>query len=114
MSDAEIDPEKREKLLKYYTEKFAREQAQLSVIYECACGVEHFVVLDRYPMSQKIMTGCCPCKENNIVSLSRPIRFHLPLTDKDYSLDDLRQMYITDSEQKWLIEAYINQKELLQ
>jgi hypothetical protein len=88
----------------------AKEKERLCVIYhpDCGCEVESFVVLDRYPMSEKIHAKCPQCKEYCLLEISDPIVFHVPLLNKDWSLEDLKKSHITESDQKEFILAYIN------
>jgi hypothetical protein len=91
-------------------ERKSRELEQLCVIYHpsCGCTVDQFVVLDRFPMSPKIIGTCPACDKYCHMEISEPIRFHLPLHDKDYGLEELKSMIVTNSPQKNLIESYQN------
>lgn len=102
-------PEKEKEAFKHYLRQVAKEKEYLCVIYnpDCGCEVDQFVVLDRYPMSEKIHSICPSCKKGCLMEISDPIVFHLPLPNKDYSLEDLKEMKIMDGPQKWLIESYI-------
>lgn len=83
----------------------------LYVIYvpDCECDVEMFYVLDRYPMSEKIHSFCPYCNKHTLMSISDPIRFHLPLINKDYSLKELKRYVVTDTWQADYIKAYQNE-----
>ncbi len=97
---------------KKYLEGFLRSQSEektrLCVIYNpsCGCAVDQFVLLDRFPMSEKIISSCPVCKKRCYMEISDPIKFHLPLLEEDYSLMDLKNMIVTEGPQKHLIEAY--------
>ncbi len=69
----------------------------LCVIYhpDCGCPIEQMVVLDRYPMSPKIISTCPSCSKGCLMEISNPIRFYLPLLKQDYELKDLKDMVIT-------------------
>jgi hypothetical protein len=87
----------------------AKEMERLCVIYnpDCGCEVDQFVVLDRYPMSQKIISKCPICEKLCLMEISNSIIFHDPISKSDYTIEDLRQMHITDTEQAPFIKAYI-------
>lgn len=80
----------------------------LTVVYHpnCGCDTKISFVLDRFPMSPKIICRCQICKKGCLAEISDPITFYLKLTDQEYSCEDLKNMYITDSPQKHLIEKY--------
>jgi hypothetical protein len=81
----------------------------ISVIYnpDCGCPIDNMVVLDRYPMSSKILFYRCPhCLKGCTMEISNPIIFHSKLLDEYYPLEDLINMHITDSPQKPFLEAY--------
>jgi hypothetical protein len=100
--------EEQKECFKSYLEFFARKQQSLCVIYlpDCGCPIEQMVILDRYPMSPKIISSCPECKKGCLMEISDPIAFYLPLTKQDFSLEDLKKMYVTDSPQKDLINCY--------
>jgi len=104
MSDEEKD------FIKNLMERRSRELETLFVIYNpsCGCKVDQFVVLDRFPMSQEFISSCPQCDKYCHMEISNPIRFHLALEEKDYSLEELKTMIATNSPQKELIEAYQN------
>ena len=80
----------------------------ISVIYnpDCGCPIDNMVVLDRYPMSSKILHRCPECHKGCKLEISNPIIFYSKLLDEDYQLEDLINMHITDSPQKPFLEAY--------
>lgn len=84
------------------------EKERLCVIYhpDCGCEVDFLVVLDHYPMTEKVHAKCHQCKKYCFLEISDPIVFHLPLLNQDWSLEDLKKAYITDSDQKEFILAY--------
>ena len=92
-----------------YIKHRSEENTRLWVIYhpDCGCHVDQFVLLDRYPMSPKIISRCPECKKGCLMEISDPIIFHLPLTDQDLTLEDLKKFHITESPQKGLIGKYI-------
>lgn len=79
--------------------RFQRESLSVAVIYnpDCGCPIDHFVLLDRFPMSTKIISSCSECKKGCLMEISEPIIFHDQLTETDFSLEDLDEMIITDS-----------------
>ncbi len=89
----------------------AEENSRLCVIYNpnCGCNVDQFVILDRYPMSEKIRCLCPSCHKGCAMEISDPILFHLPLTNQDFSLEDLKNSVITASPQEWIIRKYCEQ-----
>ncbi len=102
-----------EEKVKYLEEILLREKIRLCslmVVYKpsCGCEVEQFVLLDRYPMSDKIWVECPVCKNFCLTVISDPLVFHLPLIKEDFTLEDLKNMVITESSQKPFIEAYVN------
>lgn len=42
------------------------------------------------------------------MKISDPIRFYLPLTKQEIGLDELKEAYITESDQKIFIDIYRN------
>lgn len=102
-----ISDEQKENMIASFRRDF-KERSKLCVIYnpDCGCNIDQFVVLDRFPMSKKIMARCPVCEKVCLMEISDPIIFHCPVRKEDYSLDDLKQMYVTDSDQKPYIDAY--------
>lgn len=99
--------------IKYLEEILFREKVRLNslmVIYHpsCGCELDQFVLLDRYPMSEKIISTCPGCNQPGHMELSDPLAFYLPVTEEIYFLEDLKNMVITDTPQKSFIEAYVN------
>ncbi len=94
--------------VKWMMRQQAMELNSLQVIYtpSCGCDGEIGYVLDRYPMSPKIHHRCESCQKYVMACISDPIRFYLKLTDEEYSLEQLREMFITDGPQKEWIERY--------
>jgi len=80
----------------------------LYVVYtpSCKCEIIQDVVLDRYPMSEKIIASCPSCKKMVHLEVSNPIKFYIPILKKEYNLEDLKQMQTTDTWQKEYIELY--------
>jgi len=94
-----------------FLKHIADEQTRLCVIYnpDCGCSIDQMVVLDRYPMSPKIISRCPECKKGCLMEISDPIRFHLPLTDQDFSLEDLKDFIVDETcDQAYLIKRYQN------
>lgn len=91
----------------FLKQKF-KEKSSLCVIYtpDCGCEIEQFVLLDRFPMSPKIISICPVCKKWCHMEISNPILFHVHLLDKDYTLEDLQKMQFMPGEQAHLIQAY--------
>ncbi len=94
----------------YYLQKRAEDQTRLCVIYnpDCGCPIDQDFVLDRYPMSPIILCQCPNCKKGCHMKISDPIRFYLPLTKQEIGLDELKEAYITESDQKIFIDIYRN------
>ena len=90
----------------------AKQKCLLSVIYHptCGCNLEMFVILDRYPMSEKIIAHKCQgCEKYCTLEISDPPLFHLPLTKQDFTLGDLRKFGSAptwEPEQQPYIESY--------
>lgn len=103
--------EDQKKYFEFHFRQQAEEKTRLCVIYHpsCGCELDQFVVLDRYPMSEKIISTCPACDKGCYMVISDPIRFHLPILNQDYNLEELKQMYVTDGPQKHLIEKYQRQ-----
>jgi hypothetical protein len=57
-------------------------------------------------MSLKIHSTCRECGKYSLHEIVDPIEFYLPLTEKIFRLDDLREMAIMDGPQKTYLEAY--------
>jgi hypothetical protein len=81
------------------------------VIYrpDCGCPIEQFVLLDRFPMSPKILNQCPECKKPCLSCISDPIIFNTQIGG-DFSLNDLKNSVITESRQKIFLVAYKNSK----
>lgn len=96
------------KYFKSYLEQQDKEKTRLCVIYtpNCGCQIEHFVILDRFPMTPKIHHRCPECEKGGLLLISDPIRFHLPLTNQDFNLDDLKEIVVMRDEQAHLIQRY--------
>lgn len=97
-----------ERMIRYLVEAKRRENESMWVIYtpDCQCSIEQFVMLDRYPMSPKIHGMCPECKKYCLMEISDPIRFHLPLTNQDYVLEDFKDMQIMPSPQEHYLRMY--------
>ena len=89
----------------------SEELTSIYVIYrpDCGCPIEQIVLLDRYPMSEKIHMKCPECNKGCLTEISDPIIFHCPLLKQDYSQKDLKEFIITESRQKEYIESYRNE-----
>lgn len=101
--------EEQKNWMKAFLNRKAQELMQVCVIYtpNCGCEYESFVVLDRYPMSKKIISKCEVCKKGIFLEISNPIRFHQPWDEKDFELKDMIDMYIsndpTNYQFEWLL-----------
>jgi len=86
----------------------AKQEESLYVMYESDCGCEGYetVLLDRFPMSEKIMHQCHLCKKGIICSITQPPIFYLPLLKQKYTHQEMSEMLVTEGRQKELIEAY--------
>lgn len=102
-----ITEEQKEEFI-HNLEMMAEEAAHISVIYtpSCGCPIEQFYVLDRFPMSPKIMSQCPECKKGCLMEISDPIMFYEPLSKKDFSLKDLSEGHIPPSRQHPYMVAY--------
>lgn len=100
--------EEMKKEFEYEIERSCKRKEMLCVIYDpsCGCQYESCVVLDRFPMSEKIHHRCDDCRKGCMLEISDPIRFHLPMTKQDYSLYDLMDMVVMAGDQHDLIKAY--------
>lgn len=101
-------PEELELIKRQYRARVEREYS-IYVIYhpDCGCPVDQFVLLDRFPMSEKIMGSCPNCKKGCLMEISNPIIFYCPLQQKDISLKELaKEMVITKSWQAQFLLAY--------
>lgn len=104
----EKDYEERKKYIEHMMEQRSKDRESLCVIYnpDCGCRVDHFVVLDRYPMSEKIHSQCALCKKGCLFEITHPIIFHQPMMNEDYTLDQLKEMVVTDTWQAAYIHCY--------
>lgn len=93
---------------KYLFQMTQDELNNLYVIYnpDCGCPIDQFVLLDRYPMSTKIICECPSCKKACIMVITDPIEFHYNLNNEDYSLKDLLEIVVRESNQSDLIHKY--------
>jgi pyridoxine/pyridoxamine 5'-phosphate oxidase len=100
--------EEQKKWFDHFIEKRQRELSSVNVIYRptCGCPYEYTVLLDRFPMSKKIMIHCKDCKKGTFLEISDPIIFHFPWNKQDITLEELRKMEIMDSPQKPYLESY--------
>ena len=94
--------------VKIILESQARRRVAISVIYnpDCECPIDQFFLLDRYPMSKKIISSCPECKKNAYMEISDPIIFHSELPEQDFELKDLMDMVINSSWQEKYLKAY--------
>ncbi len=101
------DPEALQEVISYLKWKAERDSS-ICVIYnpDCGCPLDQFVLLDRFPMSKKIISSCPECKKNAYMEISNPIIFHSQLTDEDFSLKDLIDMVINSSWQEEYLKEY--------
>lgn len=92
----------------YLLRQWMEEQNSLCVIYnpDCGCKIDQFVILDRYPMSKEIICACPECKKGCLMKISKPIRFHLPLTSQDFSLKELKKLVVPAGRQEEFIKSY--------
>lgn len=81
------------------------------VVYKPSCGCDETreVLLDRYPMSQKIHGKCHECVNYLLFEISNPIKFYCPWEESEYSLHDLFESYLPDSPQKPFLECYLRE-----
>lgn len=99
--------DEQKKIAQDRAERRARELTDVCVIYrpDCGCEVEQFVVLDRFPMSPKIMAPCPACDKSCLLEISEPPRFHTEIGG-DFTLENLKTSFIFDTWQKPLLESY--------
>jgi len=90
------DEEKKKYFLDDVVRRRAEELSPVYVIYSCPrCpGVEHDVLLDRYPMSEKIHAMCKHCNKYTLLEIFKPILFYCPWNKKTLEQKDLKDMYI--------------------
>jgi hypothetical protein len=100
--------EKEKEQVKYMLEKDAERLASIYVTYEPSCGCEYVqdALLDRFPMSEKILSVCEICKKGILLKISDPIQFYLPLTEQSFSLEDLKTMVINETRQSEYLKLY--------
>lgn len=105
--DVDLDEEKK-KILQWIARLRFQELNAMTVIYnpDCGCSVDQFVLLDRYPMSKKIISTCPVCQKGCLMEITNPPVFHIELNDQDYQLDDLCEMNISQSNQSPYILLY--------
>lgn len=103
-----LDPKALE-MAKYLCKKKSQEMTEVCVIYhpDCGCTLEHFVVLDRYPMSPKIHHLCPQCNKGCLLEISEPIIFSAQIGG-DFSLEELKDGVTTDGPQKPFLDCYKN------
>ena len=78
--------------------------------YDC-CEVYQAVLLDRYPMSEKIICICSECKKGTKISIVNPIEFKL--LDKIYTKDDLKDCTIDPNHYQYIfIKNYLDEFEI--
>jgi hypothetical protein len=101
--------EEAKKYAEYLCKKKADELTNVMVIYrpDCGCQIEQFVLLDRFPMSPKILNRCPECKKACLSEISDPIIFSTQIGG-DFSLEDLKNSTVTDCPQKIFLELYKN------
>ena len=95
----------------YRVQKAIEEIEFFSVIYnpDCGCSVDQFVMLDRYPMSKKIISQCPCCKSGCLMEITNPVIFHLVPTGLDYSLEELSKLKLdTTTRQFPYLQSYID------
>lgn len=105
------DEQKKKEYIEYYKKFIAKDLARLWVIYnpDCGCKIDQFVALDRYPMSPKIMFKCPECNQGCLLGISDPIIFHSKLENKDYSLEEMKDVIFTDEDMEYLVSCYLKE-----
>ena len=78
----------------------------------CGCEYEKPVLLDRFPMSEKIICGkCSDCLKFITLDLIRPYIFYVPMTEIRITHEELRTHLITPGRQEAFLKAYQELKE---
>ena len=104
----EEEKEEKEGWLKYL-HRLQESSYFLQVVYNpsCGCPIDQMVLLDRFPMSDKIICCKCPqCAKGCVFEISDPIIFHDPLRNEDITLEELYKAIVPDGEQSHLIRKY--------
>ena len=105
-SEKEYDDEEM-KHIKYIIFQSMQSNFSVHLIYEhSCCKQQQAVMLDRYPMSEKIICVKCDCGKYGELTILRPITFWDPLLKMNISMEDLSNSHITDTRQKHFLELY--------
>jgi hypothetical protein len=88
------------------------EKTSIYVLYNtnCGCNYQKTVLLDRHPMSKGIHTRCNECEKYDLIKITDPVRFYIPIIDKEFGLVDLQELVFTEeTRQKFFIDQYIDE-----
>jgi hypothetical protein len=91
----EISEESKATWLAYFRREH-KLKSLLSMVYFPSCGCECKVdyVIDRYPMSEIIISKCPVCDKFCKMEISNPPIFYLPILDKEYTLEEIKVMEV--------------------
>ena len=110
-TDKEMSPEAKE-MMEDLIKKQARELESLYVVYQYDCCKDcQTVLLDRYPMSEKIICKCRKCEEYTHLSIVDPIQFYSPLMEETLNKDQLKNDCVIreDHPQWFLLRQYLDE-----
>lgn len=119
LSAKDLSKEK-EEMMKYLMEEEARKQQMIYVMYKYPCCEDYTTfALDRYPMSESILTHCSKCDKYVPAELVKPVEFYLPWTKEIHLIEDFEDMEFTGSDKynqvpfikHYLMESKINKLE---
>lgn len=101
-------PQEQKELMLYLARREAEILETVCVVYrpDCGCEYDTFLQLVRYPMSKKCHHLCEHCGKGTLLSISDPITFYCPWNKQDLSLEELKDMHISESRQRPYLEKY--------
>lgn len=100
--------EKKKEIARQYIEWIKKRDYSVCVIYnpDCGCKVDQFVILDRFPMSKKIISSCPECKKGCLMEISNPPIFYDQLNKIELTLKELQDVVIANTWQQSYLEWY--------
>lgn len=100
--------EEQKMMIREMVKRRSIELTSISVVYtpSCGCEIELDVILDRFPMSEKIHHICPNCHKGILAEITNPIEFWEPLNKQKFYLEDLKTMEIQESHQSHLLNLY--------
>jgi hypothetical protein len=101
--------DKAKEYAQYLAKRHAESLQWISCGYHCKCGADTFYVIDRYPMSPKIMFQCESCKEMSLKPIIKPYEFFNKILGY-FSAEKLKDLvWSKGNQQRMFIECMLEE-----